>query len=415
METIRIRLSLITTYIVFAILLNSVGTVIMQSINSFGVTESAAGILEGFKDLSIAVVSFVVASFLPRFGYRRSMIAGLMLVTLACLAMPLANSFFATKMMFMAVGVAFALVKVSVYSSIGLITKNPRDHAGFMNVLEGMFMVGVLAGYWIFGFFIGDGSSGGSDWLDVYWVLAVLCLFNIVLLLSTKMDESGSHGDKSSMVQDFRKMMALLALPMVLVFVISAFLYVLIEQGIGTWLPNFNNKVLNLPSDMSVQATSIFAASLAIGRLSAGAVLSRVSWYPVLNVCVLAMAGLVLLTLPLTRGLEGQVVSGWAEAPMAAFLFPLIGLFMAPIYPAINSVILSALPTARHSSMTGLIVIFSALGGTTGSLITGRVFEAFDGQTAFYLSLVPMLAILMCLYLFRQTTGRHKAGEAQAA
>jgi fucose permease len=329
--------------------------------------------------------------------------------------MPLANSFFATKMMFMAVGVAFALVKVSVYSSIGLITKNPRDHAGFMNVLEGMFMVGVLAGYWIFGFFIGDGSSGGSDWLDVYWVLAVLCLFNIVLLLSTKMDESGSHGDKSSMVQDFRKMMALLALPMVLVFVISAFLYVLIEQGIGTWLPNFNNKVLNLPSDMSVQATSIFAASLAIGRLSAGAVLSRVSWYPVLNVCVLAMAGLVLLTLPLTRGLEGQVVSGWAEAPMAAFLFPLIGLFMAPIYPAINSVILSALPTARHSSMTGLIVIFSALGGTTGSLITGRVFEAFDGQTAFYLSLVPMLAILMCLYLFRQTTGRHKAGEAQAA
>jgi fucose permease len=414
-ETIRIRLSLITTYIVFAILLNSVGTVIMQSINSFGVTESAAGILEGFKDLSIAVVSFVVASFLPRFGYRRSMIAGLMLVTLACLAMPLANSFFATKMMFMAVGVAFALVKVSVYSSIGLITKNPRDHAGFMNVLEGMFMVGVLAGYWIFGFFIGDGSSGGSDWLDVYWVLAVLCLFNIVLLLSTKMDESGSHGDKSSMVQDFRKMMALLALPMVLVFVISAFLYVLIEQGIGTWLPNFNNKVLNLPSDMSVQATSIFAASLAIGRLSAGAVLSRVSWYPVLNVCVLAMAGLVLLTLPLTRGLEGQVVSGWAEAPMAAFLFPLIGLFMAPIYPAINSVILSALPTARHSSMTGLIVIFSALGGTTGSLITGRVFEAFDGQTAFYLSLVPMLAILMCLYLFRQTTGRHKAGEAQAA
>ncbi|GAK32299.1 MFS transporter [Iodidimonas nitroreducens] len=415
METIRIRLSLITTYIVFAILLNSVGTVIMQSINSFGVTESAAGILEGFKDLSIAIVSFVVASFLPRFGYRRSMIAGLLLVTLACLAMPLANSFFATKMMFMAVGVAFALVKVSVYSSIGLITKNPRDHAGFMNVLEGMFMVGVLAGYWIFGYFIGDGSSGGSDWLDVYWVLAVLCLFNIVLLLSTKMDESGSHGDKSSMVQDFRKMMALLALPMVLVFVISAFLYVLIEQGIGTWLPNFNNKVLNLPSDMSVQATSIFAASLAIGRLSAGAVLSRVSWYPVLNVCVLAMAGLVLLTLPLTRGLEGQVVSGWAEAPLAAFLFPLIGLFMAPIYPAINSVILSALPTARHSSMTGLIVIFSALGGTTGSLITGRVFEAFDGQTAFYLSLVPMLAILMCLYLFRQTTGRHKAGEAQAA
>ncbi|MEI8640389.1 hypothetical protein P4S68_02165 [Pseudoalteromonas sp. Hal099] len=30
--------------------------------------------------------------------------------------------------------------------------------------------------------------------------------------------------------------------------------------------------------------------------------------------------------------------------------------------------------------MTGLIVVFSALGGTTGSMITGYVFEHFSGQ-----------------------------------
>ncbi|GER06414.1 MFS transporter [Iodidimonas muriae] len=414
MPAIRIKLSLIATYITFAILLNSVGTVILQSINSFGVSESSAAVLEGFKDISIAVVSFLVASFLPRFGYRKSMIVGLFLVMLACLSMPVANSFFATKMMFMCVGIAFALVKVSVYSSIGLIAKDRYEHAGFMNVLEGMFMVGVLGGYWVFGFFIGDGSDSGPGWLDVYWVLAGLCALNIVLLASTPMDERGSRAESTGIVDDFRKMLRLVALPMVLVFVLSAFLYVLIEQGIGTWLPNFNNKVLNLPSDMSVQATSIFAASLAVGRLSAGVVLRKINWYPVLNICVVAMAALVILTLPLTEGLEGQTVSNWLEAPIAAFIFPMIGLFMAPIYPAINSVILSTLPTAKHSSMTGLIVIFSALGGTTGSLITGRVFEAFDGQTAFYLSIFPMAVILGCLYVFRRSVDRFSAKTAAA-
>jgi predicted MFS family arabinose efflux permease len=50
--------------------------------------------------------------------------------------------------------------------------------------------------------------------------------------------------------------------------------------------------------------------------------------------------------------------------------------------------------------MAGLIVIFSALGGTTGSIITGYVFDAYGGQTAFYFSLVPIGLLLVLLTLF---------------
>jgi len=38
------------SYYVFAILLNSVGTVILQSINSFDISKPEASTLEGFKD-----------------------------------------------------------------------------------------------------------------------------------------------------------------------------------------------------------------------------------------------------------------------------------------------------------------------------------------------------------------------------
>ena len=57
------------------------------------------------------------------------------------------------------------------------------------------------------------------------------------------------------------------------------------------------------------------------------------------------------------------------------FAFPLVGLFIAPIYPLLNSVVLSALPNKLHSSMTGLIVVFSALGGTLGSRVIGYLFK----------------------------------------
>ena len=128
----------------------------------------------------------------------------------------------------------------------------------------------------------------------------------------------------------------------------------------------------------------------------------RMNWYPVMNVCLVGMGVIVLVALPLTHDVALDPNVSWGSAPLAAFLFPLIGLFMAPVYPGINSVMLSSLPKHQHSAMTGLLVIFSALGGTTGSLITGYVFGAFSGHTAFYLTLVPISVVLVTLYFFKR-------------
>jgi fucose permease len=87
---------------------------------------------------------------------------------------------------------------------------------------------------------------------------------------------------------------------------------------------------------------------------------------------------------------------------------------MAPIYPGINSVMLSSLPRHQHAPMTGLLVIFSALGGTTGSLITGYVFGRFNGHFAFYLTLVPIVLMLASLFFFRRQVER-SAGTALPA
>jgi fucose permease len=204
-------------------------------------------------------------------------------------------------------------------------------------------------------------------------------------------------------------MVTLALKPLVLVFIASAFIYVLIEQSIMSWLPTFNSKVLNLPTSLSIQMASILAASTAIGRFTAGIVLRKIHWFFVLLACVAAAGALVLVAIPLAKG-SGGPITGWGDAPLGAFVFPLIGLFIAPIYPAINSVILSTLPPRQHAPMSGLIVIFSALGGTTGSIITGNIFEAYGGQTAFYFSLVPMGILILCLIGFNKLQAKPGQG-----
>ncbi|MDC8016044.1 MFS transporter [Tahibacter soli] len=405
MHRLSITLALILTYMVFAVLLNSVGTVILQSIATFGVTKQGASVLEACKDLPIAVVSFLTAAYLPRFGYRRAMMVGLAIVGVACLAMPLLDSFAMTRVLFIAIGVSFALVKVGVYSSIGLVTADRRAHASLTNTIEGLFMVGVLGGYWLFGAFIDHDNPADAAWIDVYYVLAAICAAALALLAASPLDESAAR-DESGAAPSFLDMVALLKKPLAYVFLLSAFMYVLIEQSLGTWLPTFNREILQLPAAMSVQIASIYAGSLALGRLGAGVVLRRLSWYPLLNLCVVGMGVLVILTLPLAANVAHDPDVTWFNAPLAAYVLPMIGLLMAPIYPVLNSVMLSALPPSRHAAMTGLIVIFSALGGTTGSLLTGFVFAHVGGQRAFYVSLLPMVAILVALALFRRETER---------
>jgi MFS transporter, FHS family, glucose/mannose:H+ symporter len=405
MKNWQIKLSLFINYFVFAILLNSVGTVILQVQREYHVSQTAASALEGFKDLSIAIFSFLLGAYLVRIGYKRAMLIALAAVTTICLIMPLSGgSFGMTKLLFAVTGFSFALIKMSVYATIGLVTSDSKEHASLMNFIESFFMVGILTGYFIFAAFVSDDKTvQNANWLHVYYVLAALSALAFVLLWTAPLDESSITPIQSKpFVEDFAAMFQLAARPLVLTFVFSAFLYVLIEQSIMSWLPTFNNQILKLPAALSIQMASILAGSTALGRFLAGFVMQKFNWLTVLTICLVSAAILVLLAIPMAKNVISTDVKTWFAAPLAAWIFPLIGLLLAPIYPAINSLILSKLPIQEHATMAGLSVVFSALGGTTGSFITGRLFEKFGGEIAFYGSLVPILGLITCLFFFNR-------------
>jgi len=397
MKNIGIKISLYLNYFVFAILLNSVGIVISKSINVYFVTESQASVLEAFKDLPIAIVSFFIASFLPRFGYKKGMLVGLAIVFFGCLQMVFGNAFLYTKILFLSIGVSFAIIKLSVYSLIGIITNSKKEHAALMSSIEGFFMVGIAFAYILFPAFYSDDVN---SWLNVYYVLCVLIAISFVFLLFSKV-EYQVESSASTLKEDLIQSVKLIIVPLVLVFIISAFLFVMIEQGIMTWLPRFNEKIFLFSENLSVQMAVIFALSLALGRFIAGFLTKRMSWVYLVIICIVISGGILLGVLPqLSENIETlTIIENTTDVPVLGFILPLIGLFIAPIYPLLNSTVLSSLPKSLHSPMSGLIIIFSALGGTIGSRVIGELFESIGGANAFYFLLIPMSLLIVFVLL----------------
>ncbi|MDE5018571.1 MFS transporter, partial [Francisella tularensis subsp. holarctica] len=85
--------------------------------------------------------------------------------------------------------------------------------------------------FFIFSIFIYFGNRFGT-----YWLLAGLCVIAFLLLLFTKLYESAAKiTQNSNFLADTLNMLKLIMLPIVLLFIISVFFYVFIEQSVQSW------------------------------------------------------------------------------------------------------------------------------------------------------------------------------------
>ena len=405
MKHFGIKFSLFLIYFVFAALLNSVGILVERSQEVYGVIKSDAAILEPFKDLSIAFVSFLIGSFLPKLGYKRGMLLSLAVVFLGCIGMYFGNSFWAVKILFACVGMSFAVVKVAVYALIGFVTESKKGHSQLMSMIETIFMVGIIFMYVVFPLFFDEQDE--NAWLRGYILMAAIIAVSFIIILFSKFDIEVEHSG-NTLAQDFKAMFKLFLNPLIWTFAIFAFFYVMTEQGIMTWLPTFNKETLNLVPKLATQMAVILMVSYALGRFITGLLVKHIQWVYIAVTGLILAAALVLLVLPMAKNVGVTEVSTMSDLPLVSYLFPMIGLFLAPLYPLVSSTVLSGVDKEHHSPLAGILVFFSAIGGTSGSLIIGFMFDKFGGDKVFYLSLIPMAIILVSLFRMNKLVAVNK-------
>ena len=334
------------------------------------------------------------------------MLIALVLVLAGCVAMYLGNSFPHVQILFLCTGVSFAVIKVSVYALIGNITDSQKSMNTLMSSIESVFMIGIAAAYIVFPLFYSE--SNPNAWLNIYLLLAVLIGLTLINVGTTSFDAipKPKVGDFR---KDFSEMISLMKLPVVGIFAISAFMYVMTEQGIMSWLPTFNEKVLHLPEKLSVNMAVILALSIALGRFLSGQLVKKISWITILIPSLVLAALVVIFLLPLAQNLPSQTIEKFSDIPLIAFVFPMIGLFLAPIYPLLASNVLGSVEKSKHGALAGLLTFFSAVGGTIGSRLVGYLFREIGGEKAFYFSVVPLVLLIFTLYFLYKRLQRRKA------
>jgi fucose permease len=134
----------------------------------------------------------------------------------------------------------------------------------------------------------------------------------------------------------------------VLAFSAGVFLYVGVEAAIYVWMPTLLASYRGRATWLAAYGISIFFALRAAGRFLGASMLMRWRWHAA--VAVLSGAILACFAFSVAGGVE------WA-----VYLLPASGLFMAVIYPTLNSKGISCVPKSEHGAAAGVILFFSCL------------------------------------------------------
>ncbi|WP_374117544.1 sugar MFS transporter [uncultured Chryseobacterium sp.] len=381
----KISLPLKLTFLIFSMVLNCMGIVILQ-LSEAKITYDKLGFLESFKDLPIAFISLFAVNFISKTGTKKSLILALTIVGICSLILPFVEVFWFYKVWFAIIGACFAIGKICVFGIIRNNISDEKSLAKTMNSVEASFMIGIFVVNIGFGWVI---SSQFSEFWK-FGFLSISVLSAITIFLFSKLPVSEPEKMKN---ENIFKEVAGIANPLIIIFLGVVFSIVFIEQSFNSWLPSFYKNHLKVNSFFALQASSFLALFSYIGRTVTANVIQRFSLPKYYILCLSSIVIVLLIII-------GIQFSGMDDSKIRLFLFPVIGLFLSPLYPVINSKMIATIDKSKANVFTSLIVIFSSLGSSVSSIIMSVLFgnQLLNYYSVYILSAVILLFTISLIY-----------------
>ncbi|MDQ0594447.1 fucose permease [Chryseobacterium ginsenosidimutans] len=372
----KISLPLKLTFLIFSMVLNCMGIVILQ-LSEAKITYEKLGFLESFKDLPIAFISLFAVNFISKFGTKKSLILALTIVGICSLILPFVEVFWFYKLWFAIIGTCFAIGKICVFGIIRNNISDEKSLAKTMNSVEASFMIGVFVVNIGFGWIIS--SKFSEFWKFGFLSISVLSAIAIFLFLRLPISEP-IKSEKENIIKD----LSTLINPLLIIFLAVIFSIVFVEQSFNSWLPSFYKNHLKVNSFFALQASSFLSLFSYIGRTITANIIQRFSLSKYYILCL----SLIVLVLIIIIGIQ---FFDTVDSKLLLFLFPVIGLFLSPLYPVINSKMIARIDKAKANLFTSLIVIFSSLGSSVSSIIMAILFA---NQMLNFYSLYILVAVI---------------------
>jgi len=371
-----IKLLTFLMFMMFAMTTDSVGLIIPEVVKQFKLSLTAAGSFQYASMVAIALGGFFLGFVADRLGRKKTIIIGLCLFALNSYLYIVGNSFAFFLTLMVIAGIAIGIFKTGALALIGDISKSTTQHTSTMNTVEGFFAVGAIIGTFIVPYFL----SIGVKWQWLYVVAGTLCVILIVIALLVKYPQTVRKTEEPI---NLKGTLSMLKDPYAIGFSIGAFLYVSVECAIYVWMPTLISGYKGNAVFIATYSLTIFFILRAAGRFLGSWVMAKFNWALVLSI----FSFLILVCF------IGSVVGGIS---IAVILLPLSGLFMSVVYPTLNSKGISCFPKAKHGSVAGIILFFTASGAALGPLAMGAVSDAF-GHIKYGFILATIFAGLLFL------------------
>ena len=379
-------------FFVFAMTTDAVGVIIPEAMAQYQLSMFQASAFHYVPMLAIGLAGLLLGRLADKLGRKTLIIAGLSLYAAACFSFIAGDSAVFFILLMGLCGLAIGVFKTAALALIGDISADSVSHTRTMNKVEGFFALGAIAGPALVTLMIG----ASIHWKQLYLVAGLLC--TVLVIMAARLPYPPYQASASQVT--LRQSLHLLKDRYALGFSAVIALYVACEVAIFVWLPTLLAGYDGSFSFVAMHAITIFFILRAAGRFFAGMVLQRFCWSAAMALFTVAIFFCFLLSM-----LGGKDTALW--------LMPLSGLFMAMIYPTLNSKGISCFPRHQHGAVAGLILAFTALSAAVAPALMAVIGDMTANVSAgFYLSTVfaALLAVAM-LYNWRQQPAKHRLSQ----
>ena len=378
-----IGIGLILSFIVFSMLLNSMSVIILQLSQNNQQSYTGLGILEFFKDIPNALISIFLVEYIKKYSYNKALAYALILSAICSFSIPFLNAFWFLKVWFVLIGISFSIGKICVFSIIKNVAKTENEFSSIMTRTESSFMLGVFLVNMEFALILN--SEYKDFWKFGFWFVGFIAIIGVILLLKSKFSlETQFEGEQEDIPTNWKSLLR----PHFLLFYAIVFLIVFAEQIFNSWLPTFYKKNLNTNSFFALQSSAFLALFSFAGRLIASKVTEKITPLRYFYFCL--FISIILLFISHFLGYNSR-----DNVTILVFLFPLVGIFLAPLYPLLNSKFLSHYSEKVVGKIVSVIILATSLGGSIGSISTSYVFQKNFGNYYILFATIPLILILV--------------------
>lgn len=306
----------------------------------FGIDNTNMGMIISVAQASSMVFSFMSGKYCLRFGPKRIIAAGYVIIAASIGIVVSAHSWLVLLAGYCGMASGTAMLVIGLNSMLPMVTIFAQ--AVIMNFGHGIFGFGST----IYQKFLGWYLTSGFDWRMLFMSSIGLFLASAVLVWLSPGEPSDDHKNHKSKMIHKKLSIALL---------IALMFYVTSEFLIGTWIVNFFQEGYGYTPSKASYYSTLFYGIFTVGRLFGGLIFHKISRFSGIMACAVLAAVSILV---------GQVLGG-----VFLYAIGLSGLFFSIIYPTTITIV-----NDTYGKDSAYFIGISAIATSSGIFATNLLF-----------------------------------------